>query len=486
MASMTRLHRRSIPLIIIALLLFVSLRRNLSRDTQDTKPIPAKLPEEPPLTLQSHGRFWSAFHDFLTTSDPRCNSPIRIEDNPKAIGFRPDAVDNIKLPEHIIVMPEDQEALRKAHNHFYQLISASSAPKLAYQSGSRGIVSTAGGAQLPIMITSLHMLRRTGSELPIEIFVADASEYDEFICNTLLPTLNAKCVVLEDILKFSPLVHGLKKYQFKIFSLLFSSFEQVLFLDADAFPIRDPTHLFTSELFTSNGLITWPDFWQVTYNPAFFHITSQKVPTSFPYAATESGQLLVSKKTHWKMLFLSAYYNFYGPSYYYPMFTQGHHGEGDKETFIPPSLILGLPFYSVSTGPAVFGYRKNDIDWEGGVILQADPVWDSKLKKGESYNWHDKPYSPPESMLTLHCNLPKLDPVVVFGDGGLAWTRDGKPKRMWGTEREMYEKVGFDVEKALWNELRTTACQLHGHYPVWAEMGLCVRINKFIADMAGK
>ncbi|PGH02520.1 hypothetical protein AJ79_07633 [Helicocarpus griseus UAMH5409] len=479
-------YRRSFPLILCALFLFFTLRRAFSSTPAvDHSPVVSVHRDIP--TTPDHGKFWTAFHAILKAAEPRCKSPERIEEHPAAIGFKPDEVDHVTLPEHIIVDKEDRAVLKKAHSRFISLLASSKAPKLHYRPGTKGIVSTAGGQHLPVLVTSLHMLRKTGSNLPAEIFVADKSEYDDYVCGVLLPSMNAKCVILADILDYSPLDEGLKKYQFKIFSLLFSSFEQVLFLDADAFPMHDPIHLFTSEPFLSTGMVTWPDFWQVTYHPSFFEVSSQKVPTGFSHASTESGQVLISKKTHTQMLLLSAYYNFYGPSHYYPLLSQGHPGEGDKETFIAPAMILHLPFYAVSTGPAVFGYRKPDGQWEGGVILQADPVWDSHLSKGESYGWHDKPDAPPESFMTCHANLPKLDPHSVFGEKGLAWNVEGKPQRMWGPVHDMVAKVGFDIEKRLWGELKNTACELEGKFPSWNDKPkLCETIGQFVAYMADK
>ncbi|WEW61737.1 mannosyltransferase [Emydomyces testavorans] len=478
MVQSSRFRRRSLVLLIVVILLFLTLRRSYA---------PEKLSQTTGPSIAEHGKFWVKFHDVLKATAPDCKSPKRLEDHPQAIGFKPDLVDNVTLPEHIVVEQEDRDKLRTAHTRLMRLLSAPGAPRLAYKSRTRGIVSTAGGSFLPVVVTSLHMLRQTGATLPVEIFVADPSEYDEYICNSLFPTLNARCITLSDILDHSPLAEGLKRYQFKIFSLLFSSFEEVLFLDADAFPMHDPTHLFSSEPFASHGLVTWPDFWQVTYHPSFFEITSQPLPKGFAHASTESGQVLVSKKSHAKMLLLSAYYNFYGPSHYYPLLSQGHPGEGDKETFIAPARLLNLPFYAVSTGPAVFGYKKPDGGWEGGVIMQADPTWDAKLRKGQSFGWGGKPNAPPDSFITCHANLPKLEPIRVFGEKGLAWTEDNKPKRMWGSAEEMIGRVGIDIEKDVWRALSSTACDLEGKFKPWdGKPKLCEKIKKFIADMTGK
>ncbi|KAI5298210.1 Glucosyltransferase-like protein [Ascosphaera pollenicola] len=302
-------------------------------------------------SLIDHAYFWQDFHPILRMSEPRMDGEIQVlgELPFKELGFRPDHPELFKFYDNVAIEKEDYRSLRKQHAKFLRYLRDGDAPHLPYKEGTRGVATTAGGPMMAVLVTSLHMLRRTGSTIPVEVFIADDSEYDPWLCEEFLPTLNATCINLSDVLKASPLRDGLKKYQFKIFSILFSSFEEVLFLDADCFPLRDPIELFDSKVYQDHGLVTWPDFWKVLYSPYFFNITGQHRPSNFPYASTESGQLIVSKKSHEQMLLLSTYYNFYGPDKYYKLLSQGGPGEGDKETFIPAAVMLDLPFYDVST-----------------------------------------------------------------------------------------------------------------------------------------
>ncbi|KAF3483634.1 uncharacterized protein GIQ15_02958 [Arthroderma uncinatum] len=476
MATGRSSFRRSLVLILILSLILLVSHKSVS--SYSTRPGPAP-------SIDDQRRFWHVFHAIIKATAPGCKGPMKLEERPEPLEFHPDVIGNITLPQNLMLEEEDKRKLKLAHARFLRLLAPPDGPVLPFQQRTRGIVSTASKSMLPTLVTSIYMLRVTGLKLPVEIFIADRREYDAFTCGLLFRSLNARCIILDDILSFSPLKEGLRKYQFKIFSLLFSSFEEVLFLDADAFPIRDPSRLFTSKPFTSTGMVTWPDFWQITYHPWFFEITSQRPPTSFPIPSTESGQLLLSKRSHSKLLLLSAYYNFYGPSYYYPLLSQGHPGEGDKETFIAPSMILDLPFYAVSTRPEVFGYTNKGGHWEGGVIIQADPTWEAVSRPDRNYGWKGKPAAPSNAFLTFHANLPKLDPVRVFGEGGLAWTADGQPRRMWGAAKDSVHRVGSDIEKRLWKALEETSCQLEMNFTPWDEQPkLCQKIRKFIHDMA--
>lgn len=405
-----------------------------------------------------HSQFWADFHEILKVARPYCDTPRKLEEHPAAIGFDPAQVGNVTMPDNLEVALEVQEALRKAHEIFVNSLSIADPPQPYYRPGTRGIVSTADGNLLPVFALSLYLLRQSGSDLPVELFVAQESERDQYICDIMMPVLNARCIVLSDLLDSSPLEGGLGKYQFKIFSLLFTSFEDVIFLDADSFPLRDPAFLLTSEPYISHGLVGWPDFWQVTFHDSFFRITSQAVPTVFNHSSTESGQLLVSKKSHGQTLLLAAYYNFYGPSHYYPLLSQGAPGEGDKETFFQAARRLDLPAYQVNTGPGVPGRIAKDGSFIGNGILQTNPVFDLKLPPGEIYGWRGLPNPPAKEYVFMHVNFPKLDPHRVFGDGGLAVDADGKPHRMWA--EDMIDNLGFDVERQVWEGLKMISCTL--------------------------
>ncbi|KAI3394421.1 hypothetical protein diail_2671 [Diaporthe ilicicola] len=200
--------------------------------------------------------------------------------------------------------------------------------------------------------------------LPVEVFLPE-EEYEAQLCEEVLPTLNAVC-------RTFPEVSGkISHYQYKVFAIILSSFDDVLWLDADSFPLHDSAPLFTSKPFKETGMITWPDLWQTSISPAY-SLIAQRKPTHVPArASTESGQLLVSKSRHWRKLLLAAYYNYYGPGYYYPLLCQGGAGCGDKETFLPAAEAMGLPFYAVEAQPQAVGHYKHSDHQERGIYRFA-------------------------------------------------------------------------------------------------------------------
>ena len=118
---------------------------------------------------------------------------------------------------------------------------------------------TAGGTYLVHALVTIRMLRRTGTNLPVKVFLRDPSEGDPRICDDMFPALNAKCIALSDTL--SDDLSAIGKYGYKMIAMMLSSFEDYLYLDADCFPIYNPDVLFTMAPFTTHGLVLWPDFW---------------------------------------------------------------------------------------------------------------------------------------------------------------------------------------------------------------------------------
>ncbi|GAB1203406.1 hypothetical protein APSETT445_002041 [Aspergillus pseudonomiae] len=254
-----------------------------------------------------------------------------------SVGFDPQ---NTEQPPNLTVMPdEDVLKMKHAHRKFVHAI-AKEPPALAYQPGTRGIVSTAGGSYLPVLVISLRMLRQTGSELPMEVFLAD---WDE-------------------------------------------------------------------------GLITWPDFWGPTASPLYYTISGQERPPPNIRQSTESGEVFISKRSHLRTLLLVAYYNYWGPGYYYPLLSQGAAGEGDKETFLAAATVLDEPFYQVSEPIRALGRHTND-GFAGSTMVQYSPMEDYALtKKGE---WRIKGARvPPPKPFFVHINFPKFNPATVFAENG--------------------------------------------------------------------
>ncbi|ORY04112.1 mannosyltransferase putative-domain-containing protein, partial [Clohesyomyces aquaticus] len=424
--------------------------------------------------------FWRNLASSLEQGRPSC-APLTVIQDAKASDPEFTTWEPLKYgkarPEGINLTGVEEKQLYEGHK-FIKRAARRLAPKLWYEKGKQGIVTTAGPYQIPILLVSLRMLRRTGSKIPVELFLANWNEYNATICEKILPTLNTRCRVLSDVYSQAAKASPPQRFQFKIFAILFSSFEHVLFLDADCFPLHDPRFVFNTEPYLSNGLVTWPDYWANTASSHYFHIAGiPEVPVS-TRLSTESGQLLLNKKIHAASLIMMIYYNYYGPEYYYPLLCQGSHGAGDKETFIPAAMVMELPFYQVRTGAGPLGHWENG-GFHGLAMLQMNPEHDYRNPPPYPTHFDPKPEVPKDEKpkpLFMHHLYPKLNPYNVLDEGGPA-RKDGKWHRMWPDNQEVLESFGYDVERRVWECIAEEACS--------RDEGLCKKARSYYKDVFG-
>ncbi|CDK26695.1 unnamed protein product [Kuraishia capsulata CBS 1993] len=387
-----------------------------------------------------------------------------------------------------------------------------------------GVVFIGGAKFSWLSLLSLENMRMTGSQVPVEIMIPTEREYEPQLCEQILPKMNARCVMLTDIIpEFTS--SKLSGYQYKSLAILASSFENVLLLDSDNTVVSNPDVLFDSEPFLSKGLVTWPDFWKRVTHPMYYRLAGIKlgkrvrnvlddvtnpseyvdesadltkdVPLhdregSIPDISTESGQMIINKRTHGKAILLSLYYNVYGPLHYYPLFSQGANGEGDKETFVAAANFFKLPYYQVKKGVDVVGFWKDDPhEYTGVGMIQYNPIVDfenvrnftkleelhakklgelAKTRLGRLKMWAfglDK-YNPTkfENFFTkgnsqsmfIHSNYPKLDPVALRRENKLFLDQDPSKKRI----RTYADQTGldFDYELRQWTIIKKFWCDV--------------------------
>lgn len=420
--------------------------------------------------------FWRSFEHLLTGNSPDCEPPIRLG-NAEMQAFVPSK--KMIRPKFLEMPQKGVEKMRNAHTKFLEGIKGDP-PELAFIPGSEGLVSTAGGDYLPVFVISLRMLRRTGTKLPVEVFMADHEEYEGHICTVVLPALDARCVILSDILESAQRTVRITRYQFKVFAMIFSSFESILFLDADSFPLQNPEPLFTSQVFREHGLITWPDFWASSASTYFYEITGQNVPPMTDRASTESGEILLSKKTHQRSLLLAAYYNYYGPTHYYPLLSQGSPGEGDKETFLAAASVLKESFYATSEPVKPIGHVNKDGGVAASAMVQYDPVQDYDLTQKGLWRVKDPSVAEQPRPFFVHAHYPKFNPATIFDVGSPTRDASGNDQPVWTEEKITIESLNTKLEKVFWEEIKWTACELEGEFKTWREKkNICKNVTRY-------
>mmetsp|Transcript_32545 Transcript_32545/g.98001 ORF Transcript_32545/g.98001 Transcript_32545/m.98001 type:complete len:291 (-) Transcript_32545:20-892(-) len=143
-----------------------------------------------------------------------------------------------------------------------------------------------------------------------------------------------------------------------------SSFQEVLFMDADNTALVDPTPFFDMNEYVSTGAVLWPDFTAVNFNAALWDIIEKR---PLPMMSHESGQMLLNRQRHAKSLALADYFNSRGPEFFYEL------APGDADLFLFAWLALEAPFHMTPTLLATAGYMADAHVFCGHTMLQFHP-----------------------------------------------------------------------------------------------------------------
>lgn len=443
----------------------------------------------------------------------------------------PNPTFTIEFLQTFLKMSDEQlKELTKKHTSLKQDILKFDYPKDTFQ--GKGIVMVAGGPFLGTALPSIRALRETGSKLPLQLMLTSFDEYDKDVCEILLPKLNGKCLIMEEIVgseTFQSL--KLQKYELKVLGLFLSTFEEVLLLDADNLAVKDPDYILESKPFKEFGYIIWPDFWRQTISPYFYQITGTEVgepvrkdgvapeepnkPRSqsqlsdlegaIPDSTCEAGQLAINKRTHFKSLMATVYYNLFGFRFYYHLLGQGAVGIGDKDTFIAGLTVFKESYYFMKQRPLLFGYDHKD-GWQDTTMVQYDPEQDYEyyqavkeyLKKegidsriNLFLNWeytnelkkkiHEAIGKKKPEVQFLHIHYPKFNAKKNYENGD--YEVDGHDRRQFGAREKIKNDLPLDWELKISRISQWLACESEVAPKDWKledKQAYCDRIKKHV------
>ncbi|RLN98841.1 hypothetical protein BBJ28_00018279 [Nothophytophthora sp. Chile5] len=225
-------------------------------------------------------------------------------------------------------------------------------PLLGSVGSGDGIVMVVYPKLLTSVYASISVLRSYGCTLPIELWV---SQPEVARTPTMKPTLDLlqerfSNVTVETIT--DPTVAG---FSTKIHAVHHSKFENVLFLDADNVPVRDPTYLFASREFREHGAVFWPDFWHP--EKTIFNIQRDSLLwelVDLPFVdmfEQESGQILLNRKRAAVALEVVMFFAYHRPSHFERLVL----AHGDKDLFRLAWMKTSTPYYMIPFPPASAG-----------------------------------------------------------------------------------------------------------------------------------
>ena len=235
----------------------------------------------------------------------------------------------------------------------------------AGQFKGRGIVTCAGGHRYFTNAWILiRMLRYLGCDLPIQLWHLGPNEVSDQM-KRFVSKYGVECIDGSALMPKKSFLENESKiagWILKSLAITRCSFEELIYLDADNLPVRDPSFLFDAPEYKRNGALFWPDI----------RIISNKDPLwkifELPYVdepQVETGQLVVNKRSCWHPLLFTEQLNLNADLFY-------SFAYGGKDLFRFAWRKSGQNFGMPSSTPQVLTIP----DWVGeatdAVLCQHD------------------------------------------------------------------------------------------------------------------
>jgi hypothetical protein len=248
-------------------------------------------------------------------------------------------------------------------------------------SGTKGIIYTSYPSSLKSTLISISLLRKYGCKLPVEIWYYD-HEFSSSQVQKIEQLQNVKTRNLIDYINPEHLLSkehvNDKMLEIKGGAMLFTKFDQFIYLDSDNLPLKDPSFLFETKAFKSTGALFWKDFWKTDANNPIWKIMGIQCENEYEQ---ESGQLVVDKSRYdtWKALNLAAYMQTKHDLYFRLV-------AGDKDTFRFAWRALKVPYHMVTTHVSAVGTIRGSFC--GHTMAQSSPIDPTSTKRADLLFMH--------------------------------------------------------------------------------------------------
>ena len=217
---------------------------------------------------------------------------------------------------------------------------------------------------------NIRVLRDTHKcTLPIELFYAGHDEMPAAAVTYMQNTFaNLRLIDVYSVADMPALDRpNLSGFSIKAVAILLSSFEEVLFLDADSFPIANPKEAFYFPQYKATGALFWPSMCNCyTIRPRAYDVLGMSRPSTYMVLQDheyvrwtescdanepqefETGQMVLHKARAWRGLMMTSYL-----SWWYRDLVLPHLMHGDPAVFQLAFEATNTP-YEVVNKPMYF------------------------------------------------------------------------------------------------------------------------------------
>jgi hypothetical protein len=303
-----------------------------------------------------------------------------------------------------------------------------------------GIVICAGGHRhFTNAWVCMNMLRHVGCRLPIQLWHLGESELDRRMEEIMMP-LGVSCVDAFQVAENHP-ARILNGWELKPYAMLHSPFQEVLLLDADNVPVRNPEFLFSTPQYQQTGALFWPDYGRLSTQRPIWRICE------VPYRdepEIESGQAVVDKKRCWTAMNLTMHYNEYSDFYYRFI-------HGDKCTFQLAFHRVDTPYAMPNRGIYSLDATMCQHDFDGHRLFQHRNLdkwrYDGRNRMIKDFQHEDQ------------CRI-FLEELRSKWTGRVWWTEEVAPDLLEifehvAEQRFEYVRVGYDQRPMYFNRDRS-------------------------------
>jgi len=244
---------------------------------------------------------------------------------------------------------------------------------------TKGITISAGGSTYFLnAYVNIRLLRNKGCNLPVSWFYLGDEMKPEWI-QLAEEIPNVKTYDLGGTGDHKKDKGG---WQSKIEAVIQSPFDEVLLLDADSFPIRNPEYLFEHPYYKETNAVLWPDVWE--WQPERLKFLNDKYNINLNGTRQiESGQAMFNKPNCMDALIAVRKLNQESAETYKIVY-------GDKDTFLIGFLQVNCSFKIVTTLPSCFQNGLFQYDFNGNKLF-------SHLTGGK-FQWHGRSFVSEENL----------------------------------------------------------------------------------------